>query len=100
MSVALSYSMIISWSDEDRAFLVRLPEFGPGAMTHGDTYEEAAKHGQEVLEMLVESYIEDGQALPKPDKFESIAHAAPNRNPSRLARKFKGPKRNSKQKVS
>jgi len=100
MSVALSYSMIITWSDEDRAFLVRLPEFGPGAMTHGDTYEEAAKHGQEVLEMLVESYIEDGQPLPKPDKFESVAHAVPDRKPSRLARQFKGLKRNSKQKVS
>ena len=34
--------------------------------THGDTYEEAVKNAQEVLEMLVESSLEDGTPLPEP----------------------------------
>ena len=38
--------------------------------THGDTYEEALKNAQEVLEMLIESYLEDGQPLPDPPTFD------------------------------
>lgn len=34
--------------------------------THGHTYEEAAKHGQELLETLIEFYQEDGKPLPEP----------------------------------
>ena len=37
------YSMVMQWSDEDQAFLVSLPEFGPSSQTHGSTYEEAAR---------------------------------------------------------
>ncbi len=60
------YSMLIQWSPEDGVFVVTLPEFGPYARTHGSTYEEAARNGQEVLELLVESYQADGQPLPEP----------------------------------
>lgn len=59
--------MLIQWSDEDQVYVVSLPEFGPYAKTHGDTYEEAARMGQEVLELLMEG--ED--SLPAPQKFES-----------------------------
>ena len=69
MSVDLPYSMVIRWSDEDRLYIVHLREFGEGAKTHGATYEEAAKNGREVLEMLVETFMADGRALPKPDKY-------------------------------
>src|SRR5260370_27420008 len=62
------YSIVIQWSDEDQAYIVSLPEF-LGCKTHGGTYEEAAKHGREVIELLVESYIEEGKPLPKPQKF-------------------------------
>jgi antitoxin HicB len=34
--------------------------------THGDTYEEAVKNAQEVLEMLISSSLEDGTSLPEP----------------------------------
>jgi antitoxin HicB len=87
MSVELPFSMIIRWSDEDRVYVVSLPEFGEGAKTHGSTYEEAAKHGREVLEMLVESYMTDGEPLPKPDKFSvrSGVKAGPNQPPKRSA---------------
>ena len=71
----LRYSMHIQWSDEDNAYLVTLPEwpnvnFG-GPHTHGDTYEEAAKNGREVLEMLIEGSREDNEALPDPAVYVS-----------------------------
>jgi predicted RNase H-like HicB family nuclease len=58
--------MVIQWSDEDQKFIVSLPEFGPYAHTHGDTYEEALRNGQDVLELLVEDYQARNQILPNP----------------------------------
>lgn len=58
------YSMVIEWSDEDELYIVSLPEWGDLAHTHGKTYEEAAHNGQEVLDLLVESAQEHGEALP------------------------------------
>ncbi|MGI2907898.1 type II toxin-antitoxin system HicB family antitoxin [Tolypothrix sp. VBCCA 56010] len=59
------YSMVIQWSDEDNCYLVHLPEFSWQQFhTHGKTYEEAAKHGQEVIESLIEWYHEQGKLLP------------------------------------
>ena len=63
--MTLKYSMIIEWSDADAAYVVTLPEF-PSNRTHGATYEKAARNGQEVLEMLVEVFQEDGKPLPQP----------------------------------
>jgi hypothetical protein len=34
--------------------------------THGETYSEAVKNGQKVLELLVESTTQDGEPLPAP----------------------------------
>jgi predicted RNase H-like HicB family nuclease len=65
------YCMIIQWSDEDQVYVVSLPEFGPYAKTHGETYEEAARQGTEVLELLIESSATDGDPLPEPSKFGS-----------------------------
>ncbi len=61
--------MHIQWSDEDNCYLVHLPEFANELQhwrTHGDTYEEAAKNGREVLEMLIEDYQAKGEPLPQP----------------------------------
>lgn len=63
------YSILIQWSDEDQCYIVSLPEFGKYAKTHGDTYEEALKNAQEVLELL----IEDKNNLPKPNVYKSLA---------------------------
>jgi predicted RNase H-like HicB family nuclease len=63
------YSITVQWSDEDQAYLVTLPEFGSNAQTHGDTYREAFKNALEVLDLLIESFQEEGLALPKPWKY-------------------------------
>ncbi len=59
------YSMIIQWSDEDNKFIVTIPEF-TGCMTHGNTYEEAVKNGQEAIEVCVEAEQALGRPLPQP----------------------------------
>lgn len=63
----LKYQMIIQWSEEDNAFLVSLPEFPDRQWyTHGDTYEEAAAKGREVLKFLIDSAIANNEPLPEP----------------------------------
>lgn len=50
-----------------RSILLACQSLGPYAHTHGDTYEEAAKNAQEVLELLIETYEEQGRSLPVPN---------------------------------
>ena len=71
------YSMMIEWAPVDAAFLVRLPEWESagrvlGPVTHGDTYEEAAKNGQVMLRLLIETAHELGQPLPTPHVFVGV----------------------------
>jgi predicted RNase H-like HicB family nuclease len=69
--VKARYSILIQWSEEDQKYIVTLPEFGPYAHTHGDTYEEAFQNAQEVLELLIEDYQERGKPLPKPQTVDA-----------------------------
>ncbi len=64
------YSMNIQWSEEDNAFIVSLPEF-PEAKTHGSNYQEAVKNGAEILELLIESYQQQGKPLPAPQVLKA-----------------------------
>ena len=63
------YSMTIQWSDEDQTYIVSLPEWGDLLHTHGDTYEEAVKNGQELLEGLIEARLQHGESLPQPHVY-------------------------------
>ena len=72
MNDQFRYSLLISWSEEDQAYIVSFPEWEANGLvghTHGDTYEEALRHGQAVLHMLVESARNDGEALPAPATY-------------------------------
>lgn len=64
----MKYTVIIQWSEEDKCFVVLLPEFDDimQPVTHGETYEEAIQNAQEVIELLVETYQEEGKPLPIP----------------------------------
>jgi predicted RNase H-like HicB family nuclease len=62
------YSMVIQWSDEDQAYIVSIPEF-PSNFTHGETYEEAVKQGQDLIESLIMWAEQDGKPLPEPQIF-------------------------------
>ncbi|AFY50854.1 hypothetical protein Nos7524_5130 [Nostoc sp. PCC 7524] len=64
----MKYTIIIQWSEQDQCYVVLLPEFTNimQPCTHGDSYEEALKNAQEVLEMLIETALENGESLPEP----------------------------------
>lgn len=61
------YSMNIKWSDEDQAYIVTVPEL-PGCKTHGASYEEAVKQGQDAIESWIMVAQELGRHVPPPDK--------------------------------
>lgn len=64
-------------SDEEgwRAFYS--PWENMGASTWGKTKEEAIKNIQEVLEMIVEEFIEEGKAIPEEPKDEVQVFSEP-----------------------
>lgn len=67
----LNYSISIQWSEEDSKFIAHLPEFGPYAHTHGETYANALENALEVLKLLVEDYTARHKPLPIPRTIES-----------------------------
>jgi antitoxin HicB len=70
----LHYSMVIRWSDRDGAFLVTSPELAGAErpMTHGASYEDAARNGAEALGLLVAAFREEARPLPEPATFRSV----------------------------
>ena len=72
----MKYSITIQWSEEDQCYVVSLPEWGEYCHTHGDTYEEALKNAQEVLELLIESALNNNEPLPKPNLFDQLLQLA------------------------
>ncbi len=71
----LKYRVNIIWSEVDGSYLVELPEFVTEIQryfTDGDTYEEALKNAQEVLELLIESYQAENRPLPQPQILQAV----------------------------
>lgn len=64
------YTIIIQWSEDDDCYVVSLPEWGEFCHTHGDTYEEALKNAQEVLDLLVDSALKNDEPLPTCQLFD------------------------------
>lgn len=63
------YSMVVQWSEEDRLFLVTIPEFGDRVVmpcTHGKTRTEAIQNGEDVIEMYLEAWEVEGESIPQP----------------------------------
>ena len=60
----LHYSILIQWSEEDQSYVASLPEFGPYALTHGATYEEALQNAREVLDLLIQDFRFEGSLSP------------------------------------
>ena len=72
----LNYSMVIQWSNKDNCFVVTLPEWGELCHTYGDTYEEALSNAKEVLQLMVNSSMAEGEDLPEANMFREKAHKA------------------------
>lgn len=59
----LSYTVIFEPAEEG-GYVVIAPAFG-GAITQGETLEEAREMAKEALIALVESYLKEGDPIPK-----------------------------------
>jgi predicted RNase H-like HicB family nuclease len=70
-----NYMINLQWSEEDQLFLVTIPEFSDRVImpcTHGKTYTEAIRNGEEAIEMYLEAWQLEGETIPQP-KILSIA---------------------------
>ena len=59
------YEVIIYWSQEDRAFIAEVPEL-PGCASDGQTYQEALKNVEVVIDEWIETAKELGRPIPTP----------------------------------
>lgn len=55
------YEIIIYWSEEDKAFVAKVPEL-PGCAADGNTYQEALAH----VEIIIQEWIETAKGLGRP----------------------------------
>lgn len=60
------YRIVLEWSDEDAAFVARVPAL-PGCAAHGKTAEEAARQARRAAEAMLSVLREDGDPLPAED---------------------------------
>lgn len=61
----LKYEVIISWSEEDQAFVAEVPEL-PGCMADGPTKAEALSAVERIAEEWIETARKLGRDIPKP----------------------------------
>jgi predicted RNase H-like HicB family nuclease len=59
------YQVIIYWSEEDQAFIAKVPEL-PGCMADGATYQEALANAQVIIQEWIETARELGRPIPEP----------------------------------
>ncbi|HNR34974.1 MAG TPA: type II toxin-antitoxin system HicB family antitoxin [Candidatus Hydrogenedentes bacterium] len=59
------YELIIYWSDEDKAFIVEVPEL-PGCMADGASYREALENVEIVIAEWIETAKKLGRTVPRP----------------------------------
>jgi len=62
----MKYLVKIYWSDEDEAYVAEVPAL-EGCVSHGDSYEEAAKNIQESVDLWLEVARKYNDPIPEPD---------------------------------
>ena len=60
-----NYSMIISFSEEDNAYLVSVPDL-PGCMADGKTPDEAVKNAKVIIQEWIETANMLWREIPEP----------------------------------
>ena len=59
------YPFQVVWSEEDRAYIARCPDW-PGVSGFGDSAEQALAEAQVALRLARETYQDEGWPLPAP----------------------------------
>ena len=63
--MTIRYEMIVYWSEEDKAFLVEVPEL-PGCMADGASYQEAITNAEVIVREWIETAEQLGRPIPQP----------------------------------
>jgi len=63
---AFRYRILVEWSDEDQAFIARVPAL-PGCLVHGATAEKAAREAEVAAGVMLDVMKEDGKVPPPVD---------------------------------
>jgi antitoxin HicB len=66
MKKAFRYRILVEWSEEDQAFIARVPALA-GCMAHGATAEEAAREAERAASLVLDVIKEDGKRPPPVD---------------------------------
>ena len=61
----MRYELIIYWSKDDNSFVLEVPEL-PGCMADGQTYAEAVKNAEEIIDEWIETARKLGRPIPEP----------------------------------
>ena len=61
----LYYEIILFWSEEDAAFIAKVPEL-PGCAADGETYQEALHNVEIVMQEWIETAKDLGRPIPQP----------------------------------
>jgi predicted RNase H-like HicB family nuclease len=62
---SIEYPICIEWGDENTAHGIQVPDI-PGAVTAGDTFEEAYTAAVEIAQLMLEECVARGEAVPMP----------------------------------
>jgi predicted RNase H-like HicB family nuclease len=65
MAEQYHYRMSVYWSEQDKLWLVEVPEL-PGAMADGATPEEAVANAQVIIREWIETAQKYGRPIPDP----------------------------------
>ena len=68
------YRLVVTWSDEDHAWIVEIPEL-LGAMSDGATPQEAVANAQVVIAEWIAVAQEEGRPIPQPQHYDIPASA-------------------------
>jgi len=59
------YELIVYWSNEDNSFIAEVPELA-GCMADGNSYGEAVKNVEIVIQQWVDTAKDLGREIPEP----------------------------------
>ena len=59
------YEIVLSWSQDDQAFIAEVPEL-PGCMADGVSYQDALANAEVVIQEWIETAEELGRSIPAP----------------------------------
>jgi len=66
------YSINIYFSKEDNCYIASVPELGPYISAFGETYEDALREIQTVIDLTLISYKDDKLTPPKPKQIKKV----------------------------